>query len=99
MKVTVINRYFAEPDPGYYGVRMASVEIADACPHCGGPRGEPHVVPQPEDGDVLYPHQWQNPCGHLDTYRHVLVEAGVLDPTRLREPVPEYVLKTRETQR
>lgn len=76
MIVTVIDR--GPPDRrDYLGAWTRTVEIADRCPECGGPRGEPKSGMQCEDGDWLVRDTWDNPCGHRDTYAAVLVEAGV----------------------
>lgn len=80
MKVTVADR-FAQTQSWGYGIGGApplrTVEIATTCPVCGGPRGEPHFERYHEDGDWYNVSRWTNPCGHMDTYAAVLVEAGV----------------------
>lgn len=58
-----------------YGVRTSTVAIADTCPRCGGPRGEPRLTRQCEEGEFYFAHAWTNPCGHVDDYAAVLTEA------------------------
>lgn len=58
-----------------YGIRTATVEIAGSCPKCGGPRGEPRMTRQCEEGEFYYVHAWTNPCGHVDDYDAVLSDA------------------------
>lgn len=57
------------------GVVIRTVEIADTCPKCGGPRGEPKLNRYCDDGEFYYVHNWENPCGHVDKYQDVLLEA------------------------
>ena len=73
--VTVMyrNSWFGGDGWTYYPV---TVEVADTCPVCGGPRGEPTPHSQCEDGEWFSLNTWTNPCGHLDRYPDVLVEAG-----------------------
>jgi len=73
--VRIINRWWAEPDPGYHGVRIDTVTLNWTCPTCNGPRGEPWATTQCEDGDWLHIDRWNNPCGHVDRYRDVAKEA------------------------
>lgn len=42
------------------------------CPHCGARRGPPHLVHDIINDSWL--HQWDNPCGHVDTRESVLAE-------------------------
>lgn len=79
MTVTVIDRA-AQTRAWGYGLAGVSafirtVEIADACPTCGGPRGEPRLVSYHEDGEGYAVSRWENPCGHRDHYADVLAEA------------------------
>jgi hypothetical protein len=60
----------------YEGVTERAVTLVWTCPLCGRPRGEPRNSRLPEDGWNYCVHQWDNPCGHLDMYAQVLVEAG-----------------------
>ena len=57
------------------------VEIADTCPTCGGPRGEPRGLNQCDDGAYYWVQVWDNPCGHRDMYVDVLAEAAALRGT------------------
>jgi hypothetical protein len=75
MKVTVMyrNNWFGGDGWTYYPVE---IEIGDTCPVCGGPRGEPYGYNFIEDDTPYFVHKWDNPCGHMDLYADVLVEAG-----------------------
>ena len=79
MRVTVIDRdHIARTwGNGYRSIQQAlrTVDIADKCPTCGGPRGEPHLVRQCEDDEWFDVSRWHNACGHLDRYSDVLKEA------------------------
>ncbi|MEZ3180349.1 hypothetical protein KYY02_17140 [Streptomyces pimonensis] len=61
----------------YVGVRIRKVTISDRCPQCGGPRGVDTIRNHNfhEDGEWLSVDRWTNPCGHIDMYSAVLVEA------------------------
>lgn len=74
--VRIVNRWWAEPDPGYHGVRIDEVTVPWVCCTCGGPRGEPYIASQIEDGEALWVHRWENPCGHVDKYRAVAAQAA-----------------------
>lgn len=54
------------------------VTISAYCPSCGRRRGEPRNLNQHEDGAWYASDVWDNPCGHLDTYRAVIAEARSL---------------------
>lgn len=75
MRVTIMyrNNWFGGDGWTYYPV---TVEIADRCPQCGGPRGKPKLHRFHENGDWFTVHVWENPCGHVDRYRDVLAESG-----------------------
>lgn len=76
MTVTVMyrNNWFGGDGWTYFPV---TVQIADTCPKCGGPRGEKQWTQQQcEDGEWFQLSRWENACGHLDTYADVLVESG-----------------------
>jgi len=47
------------------------------CPECGGPRGEPHPVRSYDGSRILYCDGWSNPCGHVDKYSNVRLEAAM----------------------
>lgn len=73
--VRIIDRSgWGVPNASYPTVR--TVSIAWVCPVCGGPRGEPSETNFIEDGEWLNVHTWSNPCGHVDAYQDVLIEAG-----------------------
>ena len=58
---------------GFYSV---TVEIADACPVCGGPRGVPFKGISYDGSRRLHVDRWQNACGHVDTYEAVRREVS-----------------------
>lgn len=73
-RVTVMfrNSFFGGNGWTYYPVQ---IEIGDRCPECGGPRGEPAKHTFRDCGEWFTVDTWQNPCGHLDTYKSCLLEA------------------------
>ena len=77
MKVTVMyrNNWFGDDGWTYYS---KAIEIADNCPVCGKPRGKPYGYNFTEDGENFFVNRWDNPCGHIDYYKDVLVEADKL---------------------
>ncbi len=56
--------------------RTRTVEIADTCPACGGPRGSIYGHNFWEDDQSFFVNRWDNPCGHVDHYPTVLKEAA-----------------------
>ena len=62
-----------------WNVSTVMVEISDKCPVCGGPRGIPTWHNFCEDGEWLSVNVWENPCGHVDLYKNVLIEANKQD--------------------
>ena len=80
MRVTVIDRDFISKawGNGYRSIAqaLATIDIPDTCTVCGGPRGEPRMQRQCEDGEWFDVSRWDNPCGHVDAYRDVLKEAA-----------------------
>ncbi|MGV9818389.1 hypothetical protein [Nocardia xishanensis] len=89
MTVTVRDRSAEAP----WGVGLTSpvtrqVTISANCPRCGQRRGEPRGLNQVDDGAHYWVQVWINPCGHVDMYADVVVEAaarleaasGALDP-------------------
>jgi hypothetical protein len=77
VKVMYRNNWFGGDGWTYYPVE---VEISKTCPVCGGPRGEPGWYNFCEDGEWYSVNTWQNPCGHVDHYADVLIEAGYAQP-------------------
>ncbi len=77
MQVRVMYRNSFEGGDGwtYYPVE---VEIGDNCPICGEKRGVPRMQSFCYDGDWYGLSTWSNPCGHIDTYKDVLIEAGYI---------------------
>ena len=55
--------------------KVVLVKIADTCPICGGPRGDPRPFRGSEDGEQYVCDVWDNECGHTDQYRDVMIEA------------------------
>jgi hypothetical protein len=70
MKVTIPARLMHE---GLYAV---TVEIADTCPVCGGPRGEPFKGLSYDGSRRLEVDCWRNPCEHVDRYDAVRREVA-----------------------
>ena len=58
------------------GQHLITVTLRWVCPTCGGPRGD--IIPAISyDGSRrLGCDGWSNPCGHVDFYANVRVEAG-----------------------
>ena len=52
-----------------------TITISCACPKCGGARGVPYWGNNCEDGEHFGSSMWVNPCGHVDHYFAVLLEA------------------------
>ena len=78
MKVTVVDRAEASRNWGrssFIRLPIKTVEMADTCPVCGGPRGEPRGFNFYESGETYWVNVWDNRCGHRDSYRDVLKEA------------------------
>lgn len=78
-EVEVIDR--AELDASWgqdnYRIRTKTIRVPWVCPKCGGPRG--HELRRSsvfEDGSSAFPHTWDNPCGHKDTYAEMVKEAA-----------------------
>lgn len=83
MIVTVVDRDAQHRlwGKGYNSIHqiLRTIEIADTCPCCGGPRGQPYFHRLCEDGEWYDVSRWSNPCGHLDTYAAVIEEARNLE--------------------
>lgn len=77
MNVTVMyrNNWFGGDGWTYYPI---SIEIKDICPICGGKRGKPFPYRFCEDGEWFAVDRWENPCGHIDLYKDVLIESGYI---------------------
>jgi len=60
------NNWFGGDGWTFYPVK---IEIADNCPVCGAKRGDPHPRSYCEDGEWYTVDNWENPCGHIDTYQ------------------------------
>lgn len=57
---------------GLYGIH---VNLRWVCPICGKPRGEIQRVLSYDGSRYLECDGWQNPCGHVDKYSNLRVEA------------------------
>lgn len=77
MKVTVMyrNNWFGGDGWIAYPIQ---IEIADTCPVCGGKRGTPYWHRFHEDGQWIDVQKWDNPCGHVDSYKDCIVEFNKL---------------------
>ena len=84
MRVRVIDRGKGSV---YQVVTIRTVEIADTCPECGGPRGTPAACSFFEDGESLGCDTWNNPCGHEDYYPDCIVEAEASAKAALVPPM------------
>jgi hypothetical protein len=60
----------------FSGPIVRTVTIATVCPVCGGPRGQARPGRVVEDGEWRAVDVWDNPCGHVDMYAAVVVEAA-----------------------
>lgn len=58
---------------------IRDIETSAFCPAagCGRRRGTPRSLRQHDDGVWYSTDTWQNPCGHVDMYEAVLIEAAV----------------------
>jgi hypothetical protein len=69
---------------GRGGPVVVTVHLVATCPQCYGPRGEVRGLNSCDDGEYYHVNTWNNPCGHVDHYHDVLIEAGVHPPKHLR---------------
>ena len=58
---------------GYFSI---TVEISNNCPICGGERGKPFRTLSYDGSRRLACDGWKNPCGHVDSYEAVRLEAS-----------------------
>jgi hypothetical protein len=71
-RVRIVIIPACEQHEGIYNIR---VNLYWICPICGGPRGEV-VNSRSFDGSrQMFCHGWTNPCGHVDKYSDVRIEA------------------------
>jgi hypothetical protein len=82
---TMIVRVRDERSEAPWGVGLLNplvraVTIVATCPVCGGPRGPAGNRNQYDDGAHYSSDVWFNPCGHVDRYAAVLIEAGIHPP-------------------
>lgn len=59
----------------HQGWQSMEVELEWICPVCGGPRGEPHSAISYDGSRRLHCDGWENPCGHVDKYANIRIEA------------------------
>lgn len=79
MTVTVRDRSAERPwGSGLTNPVVREVTISAFCPVCGERRGEPSGLNQCDDGAFFWVQVWSNPCGHVDMYADVVVEAAQL---------------------
>jgi hypothetical protein len=79
MTVTIRDRSAERPwGSGPTNPVTRTVTISALCPRCGGRRGEPTGLNQCDDGAFYWVQVWSNPCGHVDMYADVVVEAKAL---------------------
>lgn len=87
MIVTIMYRNDFDGGDGWTAYPV-TVEIADNCPQCGGPRGNPYPYHFCEDGAWFTVSRWENPCGHLDVYGAVWKESQRLKTAANGEQQP-----------
>ena len=79
MTVTVRDRNAETPwGVGLIRPVVRTITISAFCPTCGGRRGEPRSIDQCDDGAYYWVQVWSNPCGHVDMYANVVIEAARL---------------------
>lgn len=79
MTVTIRDRSAERPwGSGPTNPVTRAVTISALCPTCGERRGEPTGLNQCDDGAFYWIQVWSNPCGHVDMYADVVVEAARL---------------------
>ena len=78
MKVRIMyhDSWVGGDEVNYYPVE---VEILNNCPECGGPRGKIVSQEHREFGQSYILDNWENPCGHIDTYIDAYSEAKRLE--------------------
>lgn len=57
------------------GLLTVTVKLHWTCPECGGPRGETFRTQSYDGALPVQCDGWNNPCGHVDLYQHVRLEA------------------------
>ena len=73
MDVRIINR-----TNGGWNIHILEVTISANCPLCGERRGMPRNLSFFENGSWYSCDTWDNPCGHIDKHKNVLMEAHAL---------------------
>lgn len=74
MKVKILyhDSWNGGDEVNYYPVE---IEILNNCPQCGGPRGSVVASEYREFGHNYTLDNWENPCGHIDTYEDAYRES------------------------
>lgn len=67
------------------GIKSVTLEIADKCPVCGGPRGEPYKTSSYDGSRRLQCDGWMNPCGHVDKYSDVRKEGRLVQSNSVQD--------------
>jgi len=63
----------------HQGYHSIMVELNWVCPVCGRPRGDIFKTVSFDGSMRLYCDGWHNPCGHVDKYDSVRIEATIQD--------------------
>lgn len=84
MKVTIPST----PKHQGFEWHLITIEIPDECPQCGGPRGKTYRTHSYDGSRRLTCDGWKNPCGHVDKYADVVVEAGADYPNEITLRIP-----------
>lgn len=92
MKVTIMYRNSFEGGDGWT-FYPREIEISDWCPQCGIRRGIPYPKQYCEDGEFYTVHNWDNPCGHVDSYKEVYLESKGITDSGLPEDEENQILK------
>lgn len=70
---TIFYRNSYENGDGWTYYPM-QVLISENCPICGAKRGVPYQGRVIEDGEIHLVDNWNNPCGHKDSYEDCFLE-------------------------
>lgn len=57
------------------GIYKVTVDVEWICPVCGNPRGEIKKVRSYDGSRWMIVDGWDNPCGHVDSYKAIRFEA------------------------
>jgi hypothetical protein len=75
--------------PEHRGIAIRRVTLKWKCPVCGGKRGEPFDALSYDGSLRLNVHSWINPCGHVDKYEDVRIEADSIVTVNPRSSLEE----------